>query len=143
MRKEGFKHYELENRAAHSGRLRFIAQHLVFLVAKILHEKLQDRATLHRKLIAELHKANLLSSTLFVSTNYDILIDNALTDAYKYDLDLDYGVNFRNFDRSGDWTRPRLGKSLFLFKPHGSLNWLFCPTCAELEITPKERGLSG
>src|ERR1019366_14132 len=72
MRKEGFKHYELENRAAHSGRLRFIAQHLVFLVAKILHEKLQDRATLHRKLIAELHKANLLSSTLFVSTKMGI-----------------------------------------------------------------------
>ena len=28
-----------------------------------------------------------------------------------------------------------------LFKPHGSLNWLFCPTCNELEITPKEKGV--
>ena len=30
---------------------------------------------------------------------------------------------------------------MLLFKPHGSLNWLFCPTCNELEITPKEKGV--
>jgi SIR2-like domain len=141
MRKEAFKHYDLENRAIHSGRLRFIAQHLVFLVAKVLHDKLQDRAPLHRNLIAELNKGGELHNTLFVSTNYDILIDNALTEAYKYGLDLDYGADFRNFDRPGDWTRPRRSKSVFLFKPHGSLNWLFCPTCGELEITPKEKGV--
>jgi hypothetical protein len=28
-----------------------------------------------------------------------------------------------------------------LFKPHGSLNWLFCRTCNELEITPKQKGV--
>ena len=34
MRKESFRHFDIENRATNSGRLRFIAQYLVFLVAK-------------------------------------------------------------------------------------------------------------
>ena len=100
-----------------------------------------DRATLHRKLIVALRKANQLRNTVFVSTNYDILIDNALTEEYVHQIDLDYGVEFRNFRRPGDWSRPRRENSISLFKPHGSLNWLYCPTCAELEITPKEKSV--
>jgi hypothetical protein len=141
MRKEAFRHFDIENRTIHSGRLRFIAQHLVFLVAKVLHTKLGDRATLHRKLVAGLRKGKELQNTVFVSTNYDILIDSALTEEQVHGTDLDYGAEFRNFDREGDWRRPRRNKSVSLFKPHGSLNWLFCPTCDELEITPKEKGV--
>jgi NAD-dependent SIR2 family protein deacetylase len=111
IRKEAFKHFDIENRAANSGRLRFIAQYLVFLVAKVLDFKLQDRALRHRNLVVALRDANELKRVAFVSTNYDILIDNALTEEH------DQG------------------------KPHGSLNWLFCPTCNELEITPKEKGV--
>src|SRR5260370_42259614 len=69
MRKEAFRHFDIENRVKHSGRLRFIAQHLVFLVAKVLHTKLGDRATLHRKLVTALRKGGELQNTLFVSTN--------------------------------------------------------------------------
>ena len=79
---------------------------------------------------------------VFVSTNYDILIDNALVDEYRHDTDLDYGVEFRNFDRADDWTRPRRNRSVWLYKPHGSLNWLFCPACNELELTSKEKGVA-
>ena len=60
---------------------------------------------------------------------------------YDDDIDLDYGVEFRNFERPGDWKRPRLANRVLLFKPHGSLNWLFCPTCSALEITPKEKAV--
>jgi SIR2-like domain len=141
MRKEAFRHFDIENRAENSGRLRFIAQYLVFLVAKVLDSKLQGRAIFHRRLVTNLQRAGLLRNVVFVSTNYDILIDNALADEHRHDLDLDYGVDFRNFDRLDDWTRPRHGSSVFLFKPHGSLNWLFCPTCNELELTPKEKGV--
>ncbi len=91
--------------------------------------------------MTDLRKADALKQIIFVSTNYDILIDNALVDEYKYDIDLDYGVEFRNFERADDWTRPRRNKSVLLCKPHGSLNWLFCPTCNELELTPKEKGV--
>lgn len=141
MRKESFRHFDIENRARNSGRLRFIAQYLVFLVAKLLHARLGDRPILHRELVNQLRTAGELRETIFVSTNYDILIDNALTEQRQHGLDLDYGVDFRNFEWPDDWARPRREHSVFLFKPHGSLNWLFCPTCDELEITPKEKGV--
>jgi len=141
IRKEAFRHFDIENRAPDSGRLRFLAQYLVFLVAKVLDAKLQRRAVLHRELVSALRDAKQLRETVFVSTNYDILIDNALTEERRHGTDLDYGVEFRNFDRTDDWTRPAPERRVKLFKPHGSLNWLFCPTCNELEITPKEKGV--
>jgi hypothetical protein len=141
LRKEAFRHFDIENRAANSGRLRFIAQYLVFLVAKVLDDKLRKKPAAHRGLVVALRKAGQLQNTVFVSTNYDILIDNALTEERDEGSHLDYGVDFRNFDRPYDWSRPRLDGSVRLFKPHGSLNWLFCPTCNELEITPKEKGV--
>jgi hypothetical protein len=140
-RKEAFKHFDIENRATNSGRLRFIAQYLVFLVARVLDANLRNRAKFHRKLVSALQDADVLKKVVFVSTNYDILIDNALVDEYQHNIDLDYGMEFRNFDRSDDWTRPRRNRSVSLYKPHGSLNWLFCPTCNELELTPKEKGV--
>jgi NAD-dependent SIR2 family protein deacetylase len=141
MRKEAFRHFDIENRAANSGRLRYIAQYLVFLVAKVLDSKLQGKAVLHRNLVTSLQRAGELLNIVFISTNYDILIDNALTEEKEHGVDLDYGVDFRNFDRPNDWKRPSLEKRVALFKPHGSLNWLYCSTCNELEITPEEKGV--
>jgi hypothetical protein len=43
MRKEAFRHFDIENRAKNSGRLRFVAQYLVFLVAKVLDAKLRNK----------------------------------------------------------------------------------------------------
>ena len=141
IRKEAFRHFDIENRAANSGRLRLIAQYLVFLVAKLLDAKLGNHAMVHRRLGTALRAADKLRDVVFVSTNYDILIDNALDEEYDNDIDVDYGIEFRNFERPNDWRRPRRCRSVSLFKPHGSLNWLFCPTCNELEITPKEKGV--
>src|SRR6266404_2250693 len=62
LRKESFRNFDIENRATNSGRLRFIAQYLVFLVAKILDAKLQGRAKLHRELVSALSKANELQN---------------------------------------------------------------------------------
>jgi hypothetical protein len=140
MRKEAFRRFDVDSRAKDSGRLRLIAQYLVFLVAKVLDERLRDRAHIQRQLVTTLRRADELRKTVFVSTNYDILIDNSLTEEYA-NVDLDYGAEFRNFDWPDDWQRPRPGRSVFLFKPHGSLNWLFCPACNELQITPKEKGV--
>jgi hypothetical protein len=141
LRKEAFRSFDIENRATNSGRLRFIGQYLVFLLAKVLDAKLQDRADIHRRLVQALKNANMLKEVIFVSTNYDILIDNVLTELYDENFDLDYGIDFRNFEKPDDWKRPRRENRIALFKPHGSLNWLFCPACNELEITPKEKGV--
>lgn len=141
IRKEAFKNFDIENRASNSGRLRFIAQYLVFLVAKVLDTKLQSSNGVHRKLVNTLNQKRVIKSTAFFSTNYDILIDNALTELYSKKIDLDYGIDFRNFERSNDWKIPDRNRSVNLFKPHGSLNWLYCPTCNTIEITPKEKGV--
>jgi hypothetical protein len=141
IRKEAFRDFELDNRAT-SGSLRSIGQHLVFLLASILREKLQGDGQWHPLLINELVKSEKIRETMFVSTNYDILIDNTLTDLYKQDLDLDYGLDFRNFYIDDDWRRPDPKNRVQLYKPHGSLNWLYCPVCNEIEITPKEKGVT-
>ncbi len=122
LRNESFRHFSIENRASNSGRIRFISQYLVFLVAKLLDAKLQGGHDLHGKLVRSLFNEGALHETTFVSTNYDILIDNALTELYEEDVDLDYGVEFRNFDHANDWRRPRQSKRVGLYKPHGSLN---------------------
>jgi hypothetical protein len=137
IRKEAFRNFDLENRTDKSGRLRRIGQYLVFLVAAILNEKLKDRAKFHRLLVKRLVDDNSLRKVVFVSTNYDILIDNALTDQHGV-VDLDYGIDFRNIE---EWDPPRRGREVRLYKPHGSLNWLLCGTCGELDITPKEKGV--
>ena len=146
LRKESLRHFDIDSRGQKSsGRLRLIAQYLVFLVAKVLDKKLPRRRGHHRKLVRRLLEKDQLRHVAFVSTNYDILIDNALTEEPELGFDLDYTVEFRNFDPSfhGEyhWRRPDINNCVQLFKPHGSLNWLFCPTCNELEITPKVKGV--
>ena len=79
-------------------------------MAKLLDAKLRGRATHHRTLVRNLIARNNLRNTVFVSTNYDILIDNAMTEEPERGFDLDYGVEFRNFEQTGEeehrWRRP-------------------------------------
>ena len=46
-------------------------------------------------------------------------------------------VEFTNYERKHDWKRPRTDNAVTLCKLHGSLNWLYCPTCISLTLTPK------
>jgi len=112
---------------------------LIFLIAKILDEKLQEKIIHHRKLVDRLKKEKRIKQTAFLSLNYDIIIDNVLADLYE-EYHLDYGIDFINFERINDWKRPEKNKAVLLLKIHGSLNWLYCPTCNHIELTPKEKG---
>ncbi len=120
---------------------------LIFLIAKTIEEKLTaSESHNHETLINRLVKQGTLRSTAFISLNYDIIIDNTLTGIRNSDgFDLDYGIEFMNFKRDpnsdeNSWGRPNPTKSILLFKLHGSLNWLYCPTCNQIEITPKIKG---
>jgi len=138
-RRESLRDFDLENIASNSNRIRFIRQYLVMLMAKIIHEKLKDSRGHHDRLVKSLHDYGQLSDTVFVSTNYDILIDNALSRLLPGGS-LDYGVDFTNFVRELDWAPPT-NNPIHLYKVHGSLNWLFCPTCSTLTLTPNEKGV--
>lgn len=137
-RYESFRNYPL---IPQDPKVQNVREQIIFLIAKILKDKLQFGRTNHDALVSRLKRESRLRKTAFISLNYDILIDNALTDMHPV-IDLDYGIEFTNFSRKGDWHAPRFNRAIKLFKLHGSLNWLYCPTCISLTITPKVKSVS-
>jgi NAD-dependent SIR2 family protein deacetylase len=139
-RNESFREYSL---SSINPLIQKIRDHLILLIALILAEKLGDGPSHHhRRLVNKLQKDQALQSTAFVCVNYDILIDNAISECRAaYGLDLDYGVDFANTEQGQVWEPPRRDRAVNLFKLHGSLNWLYCPTCVSLTLTPEEKGV--
>lgn len=139
-RGESMRGYSL---TPHSPDLQLIREYLILLIAKSLRANLDSGGNgVHTSLVERLVSGGIdIRKTAFISLNYDILLDNALTERHD-DVDLSYGVDFTNFGRAGDWHKPRKGRSINLYKLHGSLNWLYCPTCIALTITPKQKSVS-
>jgi len=127
--------------------------HLVASIGKVLRDALQsDRLGQVSKRCAERFRE--LSATV-ISTNYDIVMDNALANT----ANINYGVAVRMpVERKGG--RPERARPdevhhfqphplfqgahqvgpLPMLKLHGSLNWLYCPRCDELDITLGKKG---
>lgn len=96
--------------------------------------------------------------TTIISTNYDILIDNALAEIKSFN----YGAKIRfslylppkeiplfdseeyypkGFNRPNEAGEMDLNNGeVRLLKIHGSLNWLYCRKCGEVDLTIKEKG---
>ena len=121
-------------------RIQKIRDYLILLIGLILEEKLQIDISNHAVLVDKLIESGKLLNTAFISLNYDIIIDNCLI-RLTPDYDIDYGVHFTNFNKSGDWKKPRKNKSIKLYKLHGSLNWLYCSCCNSLTLTAREKGV--
>jgi hypothetical protein len=123
-------------------RLQRMRGHLVDMIANILWVG-RAGAPHHRKLAKSLHEQGALLRTGFISLNYDTFVDTALADLP--DVDLDYGVELTTLRAEGSrreeltarWQKPRPGRSVALYKLHGSLNWLYCPRCTALIIVPR------
>lgn len=130
-----------------------VRDELISLIALTIKKKLNIIPNYHRSLIERLKRENKLLKTSFISLNYDIIIDNRLTEQIP-DYYLDYGIDFINYTEADEakrngtfsehkyWSRPDPEKSIRLFKLHGSLNWLYCPTCLNIRLTPKEKTVS-
>ncbi len=138
IKNEAFKDFANISIASNSGRIKFLRVYLVFLMADIINDSLQKSKNIHRNLINKLESLKVIDDTVFVTTNYDILCDNALLDLYP-GKKVDYGVDFVNY-KEGSFDRPDID-SIKFFKLHGSLNWLYCPTCNNLRITPYQKGV--
>lgn len=111
---------------------------LIYLIADLLDKKLKKPFGYCKKLIDKLIEAGEIKYTSFISLNYDIILDNVLADIYD-SFHLDYGIDFINFQWEGDWHKPSMRKSILLLKIHGSLNWVYCPTCDQIELEPKTK----
>ena len=112
-----------------------LKENLLYTVCNILNKRLRRKGTIHRSFIRNLtaHESLVQDKYAFFSLNYDILLDNAIAELRSTkDLDLDYGIEFRNFDQ--DWFRPRQELSVLLLKLHGSLNWIWCPVCNSVKV---------
>lgn len=137
-KRQSFKDFDLENLAQSCNRIGFIRQYLVLLMAEVLEDKTSVVKGLHRTLVERLKANGLLTDMVFISTNYDILIDQAL--ASRDDIALDYGVDFINYSSpaySSDNHKPIVQ----LYKVHGSLNWSYCPTCSSLKLIKCQQGI--
>jgi hypothetical protein len=139
-------------------RLSGIRDKLIYSIAKILEICLRNSGGLHRRFVDNLFALDrrIWSKASFVNLNYDLLLDNALIRLYENKhLDLEYSIDFRNFvehqehnnlerhdliDNPEPWEIPRPNRSILLLKPHGSLNWLYCPNCNTVKTTKTEKG---
>ncbi|NLW67931.1 MAG: hypothetical protein GXY28_09045 [Bacteriovoracaceae bacterium] len=133
-RGESFRGYSVASQAPD---VQTLKEDLIFLIALVLNRTLMAPKGHHRDLVRRLADEGRLLSTAFISLNYDTLIDNALIGLHP-GFDVDYGVEFTNYTRERDWKVPRQDRAVALYKLHGSLNWLYCPTCISLTLTPRE-----
>ena len=96
-------------------------------------------------------------SSAIISTNYDILIDNALAeiDSHNYGAKIRYSIPEdgpklfnseeeyypNGFNRPAEQQQKNLNNGeVRLLKIHGSLNWLYCRKCKEVDLTIKKGG---
>jgi NAD-dependent SIR2 family protein deacetylase len=145
MNGESLIDFTLENRGKNSDRLRMVKVYLILLMAEIISKGLEQYKKIHERLVNNLNSKNLLKKTFFITTNYDILIDNAIArlsvlDGGNAGEFVDYGIELTNFDREKDWHKPT-DRATKLFKIHGSLNWLYCNVCKTITCTPFEKGV--
>lgn len=96
-------------------------------MAEILDKKMVKSNTFHHQLIENLKRENKLENVVFITTNYDLLMDSAIL---LNNFNIDYG--FRNLENSNTTS-----KSIPLYKVYGSLNWKYCDVCDNLIISSK------
>jgi len=102
-----------------------IRDDLISLIALTIKEKLNVYSNYHGRLLERLKRENNLLKTSFISLNYDIIIDNRLTELYP-DYHLDYGIDFINYEEADQakrdstyseedyWVRPNPEKTITL-----------------------------
>lgn len=86
-----------------------------------------------------------------ISTNYDIMIDNAFSNkSFNYGAKMRKVISRAHLDGASGLRRPEEAGcpgglwlnqgNIPILKIHGSLNWLYCPKCDEVDITIREKG---
>jgi hypothetical protein len=133
-------------------KLRELRDELVYTIAEVLRQSLNydDPADSNAMALLQRFVSSLQPADALVSLNYDIIIDNALLRDerrwynFPHAGGVDYGVSVRNGgerwpDEVGgnwDWRPYQASEGMpALYKPHGSLNWLYCPFCQRLDVT--------
>ena len=146
--------------------LRQMKHNCMYLIGKVIKESIwQPNQQLKNQFLDYLKTINDKQGgvTAIISTNYDILLDDLLLKRWGYS---NYGIKLRaaisqhnrefpgkacqqllSYPISGDLAyiqsqnpMPINNGYYCLLKIHGSLNWLYCPKCREIDITMAEKG---
>lgn len=118
---------------AEATRAQEMRAHLSNLIAVVLDDALHQAPLTHTNLITNMQGLGWMNKITLLSFNYDLLIDNSMRAVLN--VEPDYAVPFR----SGQNAMSHGVNSPPLLKLHGSLNWLFCPTCSQLDCYPGEK----
>jgi len=133
-RQEGLsREYDLEG-------LQATRENLLYALCWILEKQLAGpKSTLHSKFLSKVNDLGLLhrDRVAFLTTNYDLLLDNVLWDYPEGIEPPDYGIYFRNSETYPKAPKPGFG--VRVLKLHGSLNWLQCLVCNTLKVTPSTK----
>jgi hypothetical protein len=119
-----------------TGTLRQVRRQAEYAVFKAIAHSMRKASSwnnrCHEDLIGTIHRRTGRWPTV-VSLNYDLRIDYAMIETDGGGLP-DYGCDIRNTEYQA---APKAGR---LFKIHGSMHWLYCPTCQRLEMGVDKQG---
>jgi hypothetical protein len=127
LRRESLRSFDSTSFVSNNNQVRLTRLYLILAMSKAIADELKRKRgqRLHGLLVQNLISGKLLPNTIFISANYDLLIDFALESQF------DYGVEFTGANRFSRQQSVR-PDDVKLLKIHGSLNWLQCPTCNNL-----------
>lgn len=126
------------------GDLRHLRRQLILALAATIAKDNRGTGTEHARLVISLREAELLKDVVFITTNYDTLIDEAI-DAEAIIKGrgtgslVDYGLSALV---TGDTDKYAELRKFSCYKLHGSLNWLLCPVCNLLDVTYASTGVT-
>lgn len=126
MRRESFRGFDFAGAVPQGNKVQLLRLYLTLVMAKAIADGLKrGQQTYHQVLVQNLKGQGLFGDTIFISTNYDLLIDDALG------WEVDYGVEFSGMNKFGSQGTGAV-TAVKLLKIHGSLNWLYCSVCNNL-----------
>lgn len=112
-------------------KLRELRENLLFALFKVLEAKLRRDSNLMWQFIMKLTREDVI-----VSLNYDLVVDNAIVSTGGR---VSYGIPVRKIHRFNNWNIPSPEWDHTILKPHGSLNWLYCPRCQAVDVYEGEK----
>jgi NAD-dependent SIR2 family protein deacetylase len=126
------------------GDLRRLRRELILALAAAVARDRPLADSVHGHLVDSLSQGGFLANTVFITTNYDTLLDDAI-DARAVPAGRGTGsvVDYGFGGLVPVATTPHADPHRFpLLKIHGSLNWLYCPVCNVLDITYASDGVT-
>lgn len=128
-------------------RVRALRRDLIYAICSLLHEKLGNNSP---PLISDF-MSKVAHDDAIISLNYDLIVDNSMRYTNQAPF---YGFAVRQYlnyepstsrltkvtSRFAARAREDSQDSRTLLKLHGSLNWLYCPSCRAIDVTPGTKG---